>query len=126
MRQPQTESTYSSLSIEDKITFWDGTSGYRFTYVIQSEEHTPLSVSQTNNFNNFNAGIGFCGLTSWITGIPEDILGRNCFGELIETIPKNTTMFNILNLVGNNLYLGDRNTITHPISPNTSGMYVKL
>jgi len=102
----EVNSTYNNLSIGEKVTFLDGTSGYRATYAVQSSEYTPLSSSQTSNYN----ATTFCGV-SWVINTPIDILGKNCLGS---TTPKNSTMFNLYKLMGNNIYLGTPSTIVHP------------
>ena len=113
------DSTYNNLRIGEKITHPDGLTGYRATYVVQSIENTPLSASQTSTYNN-PGGSSYCGV-SWVISTPIDILGRNCSGI---TTPKNSTMFNLYKLTGNNIYLGTPDPTNYPGAVNTI-KYVK-
>jgi len=115
--------TYSNLTIGEKLTFSDRTSAYRATYIAQSEEHTPLSASETINFNTLKR----CGFTNWVEGSPKDIIGgtTTCSSDLIM---KNATWFNLYNIVGTNLYLGSEGSVIHPTIVNntlSSDLYVK-
>ena len=119
----QIKSTYSNLTIGEKLTFSDRTSAYRATYIAQSEEYTPLSASETTDFNKSTV----CGFTNWVEGSPKDIIGgkTTCTSDLIM---KNATWFNLYNIVGTNLYLGTEDSVIHPTAVNkalSSDLYVK-
>jgi len=111
------EGTATNLTIGDSVSFSDGTSGYKITYDVQTFNYTTLSSSFTDLFNTSN----FCGIT-WTMNIPASVLGKNCSGTAIP--PKNSTYYNLYNLMGNNLLLGNPETTTYPTGV-TGVLYVK-
>ena len=112
------DGTYSNLKIGDTFTFSDGTIGYKYISSIQTNIYTTRNSVQTDLFNLSS----FCGV-SWTINVGMDLLGKNCSGAAIP--PKNTTLYNLYNIMGNNLYIGTSNTDVYPTSVNTNVMYVK-
>jgi hypothetical protein len=109
--------TATNLSIGENVITSDGTSARRMNYLYETYEYTTLSSTYTELFNS----ISFCG-ASWIIDTPVDVMGDNCSGFVIP--PKNSSIFNLYKLTGNNLHLSSPNTSTYPTTLNTI-LYVK-
>ena len=107
------------MVIGDNVTFTDGTSGRKITYAVQTYEMTVFSTTTAAGYNSAS----LCSLTTWTTDTPVDLLGKNCSGTAIP--PKNGTYYNLYNLMGNNLLLGNPETNTYPTTVNTNALYVK-
>ena len=109
----------SSASVGEKVVFADSTEGYKISYRVQRLTYTPVSSEYASLINTAS----LCGLDNWEVNTTIDVLGMNCSGT---TMPqKNTTFYNVYNLIGTNLYLGDAKTDDHPTAVNTNAMYVK-
>lgn len=111
--------TFTNVVIGDSVTFTDGTSGRKISYAVQTYEITVFSTTTAAGYNSAS----LCGLTTWTTDTPVDLLGKTCSGTVIDV--KNTTQYNLYNLMGNNLYLGTPKTDVYPTTVNTNVMYVK-
>jgi hypothetical protein len=72
------DSTYSSLSIGDAMTFdsygSSGGSGHKLTMTIDTNTYTSLSASDVT-WNNNNS---WCGETDWVLNTPQSIAGKTC------------------------------------------------
>ena len=112
--------SYSSLTIEDEVTFDDGTKGHKYTLNVDSFKHTPQSSSYVNHLNSNTA----CGYSDWTSNTVRDVTGLTCGST---TYPvKNTTSKGLYNLVGNNLFLGGHITTgSYPTGVTTTITYVK-
>ena len=109
----------SGASVGEKVVFADSTEGYRISYRAQKLTYTPISSEYASLIN----AVSLCGLNNWQVDTTTDVLGMNCSGT---TMPqKNATFYNVYNLIGTNLYLGDAKTDVHPTTVNTNVMYVK-
>ena len=74
-------------------------------------EITSLNALMTQGFNDANT----CGLT-WATDVAYNVNGKTCGTD---TYPvKNTTLYNIYKLDGNNLYYGEASS-SYPSTVNT-------
>ena len=112
------EYTYSSLTIEDEVTFTDGTKGHKYSINIQSTKYTHhTSVSSLNSDS-------VCGHNDWVINTAKDVQGLTCGST---TYPaKNTTGRGLYNLVGNNVFLGGFITTgSYPTSVSTNITFVK-
>ena len=113
------DTSNSSASVGEKVVFADSTEGYKISYRVQRLTYTPVSSEYASLINTAS----LCGLDNWEVNTTIDVLGMNCSGT---TMPqKNTTFYNVYNLIGTNLYLGDAKTDDHPTAVNTNAMYVK-
>jgi len=112
------DGTFSNLHIGDKIALAGEITGYQITYTLQTYTNTLLSSKITDSFNTDN----YCGIT-WTMNTAVDILGKTCDGN--SNPVKNTSIFSLYSISGNNLFLGTTETTTYPITVNTSIMYVK-
>ena len=109
----------SGASVGEKVVFADSTEGYRISYRAQKLTYTPVSSEYASSINT----VSLCGVNNWKVDTTTDILGMNCDGT---TMPqKNATFYNVYNLIGTNLYLGDAQTDVHSTTVNTNVMYVK-
>ena len=113
------DTSNSSASVGEKVVFADSTEGYKISYRVQRLTYTPVSSEYASLINTAS----LCGLDNWEVNTTIDVLGMNCSGT---TMPqKNTTFYNVYNLIGTNLYLGDTKTDDHATAVNTNAMYVK-
>ena len=114
------EWTYSSLTIEDEVTFNDGTKGHKFSVDIQSYKYTQQTSVGVNTLNLTSA----CVDNDWVINTAKDLSGHTCGST---TYPvKNTTGRGLYNLVGNNLFLGGFITTgSYPTGVSTDITYVK-
>ena len=97
------------LNVGESITFTSGRTGFRYSFSQQTLELTSLNdiVTQVSNTQNY------CGL-QWITGEPHELSGLKC-GSISHPV-KNTTHFNIYQITGNNLYIGNASQTDYPTS----------
>ena len=114
------EWTYSSLTIEDEVTFTDGTKGHKYSINIQSSKYTQQSSVGVSALNSAST----CGYNDWVINTAKDVIGLTCGST---TYPaKNTTGRGLYNLVGNNAFLGDLVTTgSYPTGVSTSVTFVK-
>ena len=115
------EYTYSSLTIEDEVTFADGTKGHKFSVDIQSYKYTVQHSAGVSSLNSVSA----CGYNDWVINTAKDVIGLTCGST---TYPaKNTTGRGLYNLVGNNVFLGGLVTTgsSYPTGVSTNVTYVK-
>ena len=114
------EYTYSSLTIEDEVTFTDGTKGHKYSINIQSTNYTEQTSAGISYLNSAST----CGFNDWVINTAKDVQGLTCGST---TYPaKNTTGRGLYNLVGNNLFLGGFITTgSYPTSVDTSLTFVK-
>ena len=114
------EWTYSSLTIEDEVTFNDGTKGHKFSVDIQSYKYTQQTSVGVSTLNLTSA----CGYNDWVINTAKDVIGLTCGST---TYPaKNTTARGLYNLVGNNVFLGGLVTTgSYPTGVSTTITYVK-
>ena len=112
--------SYSSLSIEDEVTFDDGTKGHKYTLNVASKNFTPQSSSYVSTLNSSS----MCGYSDWTLNTSKDLAGVTC-GAVTYNL-KNTTGKGLYNLVGNNLFLGGHITTgSYPTGVTTTITYVK-
>ena len=95
------------FTIGDSIGFSDSSTGHKFTYSEGFIEMTSLNDLMTDLLNNENT----CGIT-WATNVAYNLNGKTC-GTFTYPV-KNTTMFNVYKLVGNNLYFGSASSTSYP------------
>ena len=114
------EYTYSSLTIEDEVTFNDGTKGHKYSVDIQSYKYTQQRSDGVISLNSAST----CGYNDWEINTAKDVTGLTC-GSI--TYPaKNTTGRGLYNLVGNNVFLGGLVTTgSYPTGVSTNVTYVK-
>ena len=109
----------SGASVGERVVFADSTEGYKISYRVQKLTYTPVSSEYASLIND----VSLCGSNNWEVNTTTDVLGMNCSGT---TMPqKNTIFYNVYNLIGTSLYLGDAKTDIHPKTVNTNAMYVK-
>ena len=114
------DDSYSSLSIEDEVTFNDGTKGHKYTLNVASKNFTPQSSSYVSSLNSLST----CGYSDWTLNTSKDLAGVTCAAGTYYL--KNTTGKGLYNLVGNNLFLGGFNTTgSYPTGVTTTIIYVK-
>ena len=114
------DDSYSSLSIEDEVTFDDGTKGHKYTLNVASTNFTPQSSSYVSTLNSTS----MCGYSDWTLNSSKDLAGVTC-GAVTYNL-KNTTGKGLYNLVGNNLFLGGFITTgSYPTGVTTTITYVK-
>ena len=102
----------TNIKIGDSIGFLDGSTGYKYSVAQDSMEITSLNALMTQGFNDANT----CGLT-WATDVAYNVNGKTCGTD---TYPvKNTTLYNIYKLDGNNLYYGEASSSSYPSTVNT-------
>ena len=112
--------SYSSLSIEDEVTFDDGTKGHKYTLNVASTNFTPQSSSYVSTLNSTS----MCGYSDWTLNSSKDLAGVTCGAVTYDL--KNTTGKGLYNLVGNNLFLGGFITTgSYPTGVTTTITYVK-
>jgi|TARA_E500000178_G_scaffold272620_1_gene270898 hypothetical protein len=105
------------ITIGDSVELVDGSTGYKFSYVQGSVELTSLNDLTTQGFNDSN-NFGI----AWATDVTYNINGKT---SGTYTVPeKNTTMYNVYKLDGNNLYYGSTSSTSYPTTVNTVA-YVK-
>ena len=96
------DSTYSSLSIGDAMTFdtygSSGGSGHQTTMTIDNNTFTSLSASDVT-WNNNNS---WCGETDWVLNTPQSIAGKTC-GSTAQW-NTNITIYGLYLLDGNKLF----------------------
>ena len=114
------EYTYSSLTIEDEVTFSDGTKGHKYSVDIQSYKYTQQRSDGVISLNAESS----CGYNDWVINTAKDGTGLTCGST---TYPaKNTTGRGLYNLVGNNVFLGGLVTTgSYPTGVSTNVTYVK-
>ena len=114
------EWTYSSLSIEDEVTFVDGTKGHKYSINIQSSNYTAQISADVSALNSASA----CGFNDWVINTAKDVQGLTCGSTTYPT--KNTTGRGLYNLVGNNAFFGGFITTgSYPTGVSTNITYVK-
>ena len=96
------DTTYSSLSIGDAMTFdtygSSGGSGHRFTMTIDNNTYTSLSASDVT-WNNNNS---WCGETDWVLNTAQSIAGKTCGSDVLWNT--NITIYGLYLLDGNKLF----------------------
>ena len=96
------DSTYSSLSIGDAMTFdtygSSGGSGHEITMTIDTNTYTSLSASDVT-WNNSNS---WCGETDWVLNTPQSIAGKTCGSTAAWNT--NITIYGLYLLDGNKLF----------------------
>ena len=114
------EWTYSSLTIEDEVTFTDGTKGHKYSLNIQSSNYTEQTSAGISSLNSAST----CGFNDWVINTAKDVQGLTCGST---TYPaKNTTGRGLYNLVGNNAFFGGFITTgSYPTGVNTNLTFVK-
>ena len=113
------DTNISGARVGERVVFADSTEGYKISYRVQKLTYTPVSSEYASLIN----AVSLCGLNNWEVNTTTNVLGMNCSGT---TMPqKNATFYNVYNLIGTNLYLGDPKPDVHPTTVNTNAMYVK-
>ena len=111
------DSTYSSLSIGDAMTFdtygSSGGSGHEITMTIDNNTFTSLSASDVT-WNNSNS---WCGETDWVLNTPQSIAGKTC-GSYTQW-NTNITIYGVYALDGSTLYL-ERSSGSYPSTVDTT------
>ena len=114
------EYTYSSLTIEDEVTFADGTKGHKYSINIQSINYTEQTSAGVSSLNSNSA----CGYNDWVINTAKDLQGVTCGSTTYHA--KNTTGRGVYNLVGNNLFFGGFITTgSYPTGVDTNITFVK-
>ena len=107
------DTTYSSLSIGNAITFdtygSSGGTGHKFTMTVDTNTYTPLSASNVT-WSNDNS---FCGESDWVLNTPQSIAGKTCGGG---------TWWN-LNIAIYGMYILDGTKLMPSYQSSTSGSY---
>ena len=114
------EYTYSSLTIEDEVTFTDGTKGHKYSINIQSTNYSEQTSAGVSSLNSNSA----CGYNDWVINTAKDLQGLTCGSTTYPT--NNTTGRGLYNLVGNNAFFGGFITTgSYPTGVSTSVTYLK-
>ncbi len=96
------DTTYSSLSIGDAMTFDTygscGGSGHQITMTIDTNTYTSLSASDVT-WNNNNS---WCGETDWVLNTAQSIAGKTCGSTAAWNT--NITIYGLYLLDGNKLF----------------------
>lgn len=96
------DTTYSSLSIGDALTFdtygSSGGSGHKLTMTIDTNTYTSLSASDVT-WNNSNS---WCGETDWVLNTAQSISGQTCGSDVQWNT--NITIYGVYLLDGNKLF----------------------
>ena len=110
------DSTYSSLSIGDAMTFdsygSSGGTGHRITMTIDTNTFTSLSASDVT-WNNSNS---WCGETDWVLNTAQSIAGKTCDGD--DFWNTNITIYGLYLLDGSKLFR-NLSSGSYPSSVNT-------
>jgi hypothetical protein len=97
------DSTYSSLSIGDAMSFEtygsSGGSGHKLTMTIDTNTYTSLSASDLTWVNDNS----FCGENDWVLNTPQSIAGKTCDGD--DFWNTNITIYGLYLLDGSKLIL---------------------
>lgn len=109
--------TVTNINVGDGISFTNGNIGYRYTFNSQTVVITTLNDIMTQAFNE----VDLCSF-NWETDKSYEVSGTIC-GTTSYPV-KNTTHYNIYQLSGNNLYVGEASTTVYPTSTE-SNPYVK-
>ena len=115
----QMKFSYTSLVLTSDVTFESGATGKKFTLDVEKYSRTPKSQSMVNTYNNDSR----CGFSNWSLNNEKEFTGLTCAGTAYPV--KNTTMYNMYRLSGNNLYLGSFSSSSYPDSVSTSWNFVK-
>ena len=94
------DTTYTSLSIGNAITFEGGKTGHKLTMTVDTNTYTPLSSSDVTWDNNNS----WCGETDWVLNTAQSIAGKTC-GSSTEW-NTNITIYGAYALDGSKLYMG--------------------
>ena len=98
------DSTFSSLSIGDALTFdtygSSGGSGHKLTMTIDTNTFTSLTASDVT-WNNNNS---WCGETDWVLNTAQDVAGKTC--QSTTQWNTNITIYGVYALDGSKLYFG--------------------
>ena len=92
------DSTFSSLSIGNAITFDDGETGHKLTMTLDTNTYTPLSASNVT-WSNDNS---FCGYSDWVLNTPQSIAGKTCGSYTY--FSKGITVYGVYKLDGSKLF----------------------
>ena len=97
------DSTYSSLSIGDALTFdtygSSGGSGHKLTMTIDTNTYTPLSSSDVTWVNSNS----WCGETDWVLNTAQSIAGKTCSSSAQWS--SNITIYGMYILDGSKLFM---------------------
>ena len=97
------DSTFSSLSIGDALTFdtygSSGGSGHKLTMTIDTNTYTPLSSSDVTWVNSNS----WCGETDWVLNTAQSIAGKTC-GSTAQW-SSNITIYGMYILDGSKLFM---------------------
>ena len=97
------DSTYSSLSIGDALTFdtygSSGGSGHKLTMTIDTNTYTPLSSSDVTWVNSNS----WCGETDWVLNTAQSIAGKTCSSTAQWS--SNITIYGMYILDGSKLFM---------------------
>jgi len=94
------DSTFSSLSIGNAITFDDGETGHKLTMTLDTNTYTPLSSSDVT-WDNTNS---WCGETDWVLNTAQSIAGKTCGSTTLWNT--NITIYGAYALDGSKLSMG--------------------
>ena len=92
------DSTFSSLSIGNVVTFDEGETGHKLTMTIDTNTYTSLSASDVT-WNNSNS---WCGETDWVLNTPQSIAGKTCGSTAAWNT--NITIYGLYMFDGNKLF----------------------
>ena len=119
------DTTYSSLSIGDAMTFdtygSSGGSGHKLTMTIDTNTYTPLSSSDVTWVNSNS----WCGETDWVLNTAQSIAGKTC-GSTAQW-SSNITIYGMYILDGSKFMPSWTSSSSYPdnVSSDTSNTYVK-
>ena len=94
------DSTFSSLSIGNVITFDDGETGHKLTMTLDTNTYTPLSSSDVT-WVNTNI---WCGENDWVLNTAQSIAGKTCGSDVKWNT--NITIYGVYALDGSKLSMG--------------------
>ena len=106
------DSTFSSLSIGNAITFDDGETGHKLTMTLDTNTYTPLSSSDVT-WDNSNS---WCGETDWVLNTAQSIAGKTCGSTTLWNT--NITIYGVYALDGSKLFL-ELSSSSYPSTVNT-------
>ena len=115
------QSSFTNLSVGNRVTFTNGSSGYQFSMTWDNQTATPFEEDTLQ----YMLDVSYCGISTWELATPGNITGKDC-GEDGIFPPKNAVMYNAYLLTENNLFLGEgSNDGTYPTAVITDQLYVK-
>ena len=107
------DTTFSSLSIGNAVTFDGGKTGHKLTMTIDTNTYTPLSSSDVTWVNTNT----WCGENDWVLNTAQSIAGKTCGSDVKWNT--NITIYGVYALDGSKLFMG-LSSGSYPSTVNTS------